>query len=206
VNAERETVHEAPATAELEELELELRRLRGVLSVGFTDTPGLLVVELQTGPEADDDVARAATLLVDARAGRRAVVEVVRWGDGPPAPREQRLRLVDVTADPAAGDLAVHLACGEDEAIGRAATPHGLLGVVEATVHAIRTFLPDLRYLPGWARTIETTADRRFLVVASVTDPDARSHLRGVAEGGSPLEAAARATLAALNRTISREL
>jgi hypothetical protein len=81
-----------------------------------------------------------------------------------------------------------------------------LLAVVEATVYAIRTFAPDLTYLPGWARTIETTPERRFLVVASVTDPEARSHLRGVAEGGSPVDGAARATLAALNRTISREL
>jgi hypothetical protein len=206
MSVERETVPDAPATADLDDLELELRRLRGVVAVGFTETPGLLVVELQAGPEADDDVARAATLLVDARAGRRATVEVVRWGDGPPAPRERRLRLVDVTTDPAAGDIAVHLARGEDHAIGRAAAAHGLLGVVEATVYATRTFLPDLRYLPGWARTIETTADRRFLVVASVTDPDARSHLRGAAEGESPLDGAARATLAALNRTISREL
>ena len=73
-------------------------------------------------------------------------------------------------------------------------------------MYAVRTFVPDLAYLPGWARTVETTPDRRFLVVASVTDPEARSHLRGTAEGSSPLDAAARATLAALNRTISREL
>ena len=73
-------------------------------------------------------------------------------------------------------------------------------------MYAVRTFLPDLRFLPGWARTVETTPDRRFLVVASVTDPEARAHLRGAAEGGTPLEAAVRATLAALKRTISREL
>jgi hypothetical protein len=100
----------------------------------------------------------------------------------------------------------VHLARGEEQAVGRAPTAHGLLAVVEATVFAVRTFVPDLTYLPGWARTVETTPDRRFLVVASVTDPEARAHLRGAAEGTSPLDAAVRATLAALNRTISREL
>ena len=77
---------------------------------------------------------------------------------------------------------------------------------MEATVYAIRTFLPDLTFLPGWARTIETTPERRFLVVASVTDPLAREHRRGAAEGASPIDAAVRATLAALNRTISRDL
>jgi hypothetical protein len=119
---------------------------------------------------------------------------------------ETRLRLLDVSSDPAAGQLVVHLAKGDERAVGRASTAHGLLGVVEATVCAIRTFLPDLPYLPGWARLVETTPERRFLVVASVTDPHARSHLRGVAEGATPLEGGARATLAALNRTISRAL
>jgi hypothetical protein len=188
------------------ELEVELGQMPGVVAVGFSETPGLLVVELQAGPDADDDLARAATLLVDARIDARTAVEVVRWGGGPAAPRETRLRLVEATTDPVAGDLVVHLARRDERAAGRATTAHGLLGAVEATVYAIRVFLPDLRYLPGWARTVETTADRRFLVIASVTDPDARSHLRGVAEGGTPLEGAVRATLAALNRTISREL
>jgi hypothetical protein len=77
---------------------------------------------------------------------------------------------------------------------------------VEATVYAVRAFLPELTYLPGWARTVETTPDRRFLVVASITDPIARTHLRGAAEGATPIEGAVRATLAALNRTISRDL
>jgi hypothetical protein len=80
------------------------------------------------------------------------------------------------------------------------------VGAVEATVYAIRAFVPTLVFVPGWARTIETTPERRFLVVASVTDPEAQVHRRGAAEGANPLEAAARATLAALNRTISREL
>ena len=70
----------------------------------------------------------------------------------------------------------------------------------------MRAFLPELTYLPGWARTVETTPDRRFLVVASITDPIARTHRRGAAEGATPIEGAVRATLAALNRTISRDL
>ena len=114
--------------------------------------------------------------------------------------------MVELTTDPGAGELTVHLARGDDEAIGRASTAGGLPAVVEATVYAVRTFLPDLTYLPGWARTVETTPDRRFLVVASVTDPLARTHRRGVAEGATPVEGAVRATLAALNRTISRDL
>jgi len=189
-----------------DELEIELRRLAGVLAVGFAEADGIVVVEIQAGPDACDELAREATAEAIRRLGRPVAVEVVRWGDGPPRPAEARLRLLDVATDPAAGELAVHLARGDERAVGRASTAHGLLGVVEATVYAIRTFVPDLTYLPGWARTVETTPDRRFLVVASVTDPEARVHLRGVAEGSTPIEAGVRATLAALNRTISREL
>jgi hypothetical protein len=192
-----------------DELELALRRLPGVVAVGCTEAEDLLVVEVQAGPGAGEEVAREATVLARQELADRhpqIAVEVVRWGDGPTRPPGSRLRLVEVTTDTSAGELAVHLAHGEEQAVGRAPTAHGLLAVVEATVSAILTFVPDLTYLPGWARTVETTPERRFLVVASVTDPEARAHLRGAAEGATPLDAAARATLAALNRTISREL
>jgi hypothetical protein len=116
------------------------------------------------------------------------------------------LRLVSVGVTPPDGDVAVVLADGSSEATGRAPAGSGLLAAVDATVGAVRHFVPALSYLPGWARTIETTPQRTFLVVASVTDPSARIHRRGAAEGRTPVEGAARATLAALNRTISREL
>jgi hypothetical protein len=190
----------------LDDLELELRRIPGVLAVGFSEADGLVMVELQAGPDAAEELAREASTLAAQHLGSPTAVEIVRWGDGPPGPNETRLRLIEVTTDPAAGELAVHLARGDERAIGRASSAHGLLGVVEATVFAVRTFLPELAYLPGWARTIETTPERRFIVVASVTNPETRSHLRAAAEGETPLDAAARATLATLNRTISREL
>ena len=191
---------------DLDLLELQLRRLAGVIAVGFVETDGVLVVELQAGAEAYDELARDATLLAVEHAEGPVAVELVRWGDGAPPQRESRLRLVEITTDPGAGELTVRVARGDDEAIGRASTAGGLPAAVEATVYAVRTFLPELTYLPGWARTVETTPDRRFLVVASVTDPLARTHRRGVAEGDTPVEAAVRATLAALNRTISRDL
>jgi hypothetical protein len=190
----------------LDELELELRRLRGVVAVGFVQNEGMLLVELQAGDDAYPDLARDATLLASQGSVGPVAVEVVRWGDGEPVVRETRLRLLEITNDAAAGELSVRLGRDDEEAVGRASTEHGLLSSVEATVYAVRAFLPDLAYLPGWARLVETTPDRRFLVVASVTDPVTRSHLRGAAEGASPIAAAVRATLAALNRTIARDL
>jgi len=192
----------------LDELELRLRRLTGVIAVGFVETDDLVVVELQAGEDAYDDLARDATVLAVELVQGAVAVELVRWGDGAPHERERRLRFVDVTTDPSAGELTVRLARSddEDEAVGRASTAGGLPAAVEATIAAMRTFLPELPYLPGWARTVETTPDRRFLVVASVTDPLTRTHRRGTAEGATPIEGAVRATLAALNRTVSREL
>jgi hypothetical protein len=190
----------------LDALELQLRRLAGVVAVGFVETDDLVVIEVQAGPDAYDDLARDATMLAAEHVRGPVAVEIVRWGDGGPHVAEARLQLVDVTTDAGAGEITVRLARGEEEAQGRASTAGGLPAAVEATVVAVRSFVPDLPYLPGWARTVETTPDRRFLVVASITDPLTRTHRRGAAEGATPIEGAARATLAALNRTISRDL
>jgi hypothetical protein len=190
----------------LDELEIDLRRLPGVRAVGFVEHDSLLHVELHAGEAADDDLPREAAALIARSTTAPFAVEVVRWGDGEPSPNERRLRLIEVRGDPSIGELSVRLARDEQEAVGRASTEGGLHAAVEATVYAIRTFVPELTFLPGWARTVETTPERRFLVVASVTDPVARAHRRGAAEGATPVEAAARATLAALNRTLAREL
>jgi hypothetical protein len=190
----------------IDELELELRRMRGVLAVGFRETDGVLLVELQAGPDAYAELARDATLVANQGAAGPVAVEVVRGGDRAVTPRETRLRLIEITNDPAANELQVRLALGDREGSGRASTGHGLLAPVEATVAAVRVFLPDLRFVAGWARHVETTPEHRFLVVASVTDPDTQDHRRGAAEGASPVAAAARATLAALNRTIAPDL
>ena len=45
-------------------------------------------------------------------------------------------------------ELQVRLALGPREVVGRASTAHGLLAPVEATVAAVRVFLPDLRFVP----------------------------------------------------------
>jgi hypothetical protein len=190
----------------LDALELQLRRLTGVVAVGFVETDDLVLVEVQAGPDAYDDLARDATVLAADHVRGPVAVEVVRWGDGGPHVPEARLQLVEIATDAGAGEVSVTLGRGEEEATGRASTAGGLPAAVEATIVAVRWFVPELPFLPGWARTVETTPDRRFLVVASVTDPLTRTHRRGAAEGATPIEGAARATLAALNRTISRDL
>jgi hypothetical protein len=190
----------------LDELELALRALTGVVAVGFVEVDGLLVVEVQVSALASETIAREAVLRAHEHAGQPVAVEIVRWGGAPEPTPEVRLQLLGVATDPEAGELTVRLALGEEQARGRAPMERGIFGSVEATVYAVRTFVADLPFLPGWARVIETTAERRFLVAASVTDPQARRSLRGIAEGDNPIDGAARATLAALNRVISPDL
>jgi hypothetical protein len=188
----------------LDTLELHLRKLSGVISVAFVDVDGVTVVEIQAAADAPDDLAPRATRTAIEQVGRAVTVEIVRCGDSGPGEQETRLRLLDVGTDPAGRAVLVRLARGDDLAVGRGSTDHGLMGAVEATVDAVSAFVPALPFLAGWARRIETTPDRRYLVVASVTDPHRRCHRRGVAEGATPVEAAVRATLAALNRAIGR--
>ena len=185
----------------LDELEVELRGLRGVLAVGFVERDGLLVVELQAGMDAPDDLPVDATELAVRHASSPVAVEVVRWGDGRP-PTKPRVRFVQADADPGAGEIAVELEHEGERIRARSSSAGGLLGAVDATVTALRLVVPALPFLAGWARTVETTPDRRFLVIASLTDPETQRHRRGIADGANPVEGAARATLAALNRTI----
>src|SRR5262245_27377380 len=120
-----------------DQFEREIRKLPGVLAVGFAETDEVVIIEVQAGSNAGDELAREATRLAIERFEQPVAVEIVRWPDEPPRDAEARLRLVDVTNDPAAGELVVYLGKGDDRAIGHAPTAHGLLGVVEATVDAI---------------------------------------------------------------------
>ena len=129
----------------LDELEVELRKLAGVVAVAFVETDGLLLIEVQAAPDATDDLARRVTGVAVEHTGGTVAVEVVRWGDGGP----------HVTGDPVAarGGRAPTSARGrsscaslasDEESVGHAPTEHGLMSAVEATVYAVRGFLPAL--------------------------------------------------------------
>ncbi len=120
-------------------------------------------------------------------------------------PDERRVRLLAVLTFPDTDELEVHLTLDGRRTIGRAAASRGLLGAVEATLDALRAFAPALTLEPGWARPIDVSSDEPFLVACQVSaGPGPARH--GIATGGSPIEAAARASLHALNRTLARSL
>ncbi len=119
---------------------------------------------------------------------------------------EDRVRLLAVLTFPDTDELEVHLTLAARRTIGRAAASRGLLAAVEATLDALRGFVPGLAYEPAWARTLETSTGEGFLVAAGLTGTQTQTPRHGLASGASAIEAAARATLQALNRSIVFEL
>ncbi len=119
---------------------------------------------------------------------------------------DDRVRLLAVLTFPDTDELEVHLTLSARRTIGRAAASRGLLAAVEATLDALRGFVPGLAYEPAWARTLETSTGDGFLVAAGLVGTETQKPRHGLASGASAIEAAARATLQALNRSIVFEL
>lgn len=268
-------------TEQLDDLELELRKLPGVRAVGFSDREDVLLVQIHIVPEQlEPGLALQATRIASRYSERQVAVELVRWrtlrvpqpgatsdehlpasttplsatpssatplpaaaesaptidltapsesaageaavpadeaAEQPqPAPsvpdfvaepqRERRARLLAVLTFPDTDELEVHLTLAGKRAIGRAPASRGLVGAVAATVDAVRVFVPDVGVSPSWARTLESASGEPFLVGVGLQETDAQTSRHGIATGSSPIEAAARASLHALNRTLSRSL
>ena len=120
-------------------------------------------------------------------------------------PGERRVRLLAVLTFPDTDELEVHLTLSGRRTIGRAPESHGPLGAVEATLDALRGFSAELTLAPTWAQSVDVTEGEPYLVACQVTTDDGSSR-HGIASGASPIEAAARASLHALNRTLARAL
>jgi hypothetical protein len=122
---------------------------------------------------------------------------------------ERRARLLAVLAFPDTDELEVHLILDGKRTIGRAAASSGLVGAVEATIDAVRSLGAPFQPRAKWARALDDTADDDRVVVAvalEAVDGDDGDLQYGLAAGASPIDAAARSTLDALNRRLSRSL
>jgi hypothetical protein len=117
----------------------------------------------------------------------------------------RRARLLAVLAFPDSDELEVHLILDGRRTIGRAVSSSGLLGAVEATLAAIRELGAEFAPHPLWAREIDHDADERAVVAVALEGvvADAPTDY-GIAAGASPIDAAARSTLAALNRRLAQ--
>ena len=118
-----------------------------------------------------------------------------------------RARLLAVLAFPDTDELEVHLVFGGKRTIGRAPARRGMDGAVAATIYAVRELGTAIDARLGWVRALEEAGDddHPAVVAVALEGVDTRSPLRyGMAAGTSLIDAAARATLDALNRRLSR--
>jgi hypothetical protein len=189
---------ESGATA-LDLLELELRQLPGVCLVTFDERGDALIVQIGVEPDADlagvrDRAARAA----DAHLDRPVTVEVVGAAE-PQRPNEttRRVRLLATIALPD-GEIEVHLTLGERRTIGRRRQEDARAAAVDATIDALGAMDIDVPYSLRWVGPLGDEAQGAIAV--SLTGSDVAAGRYGVAVAEDPAEAAARATLAALNR------
>ncbi|HEY5172092.1 MAG TPA: hypothetical protein VIK54_10240 [Acidimicrobiia bacterium] len=183
---------------------------------------------------ADQPVPVSASRIAARHSDRPVAVEVVRWRSAPvvapqpllpasPAPvgvvgvevvaadaeaagEQTRARLLAVLAFPDTDELEVHLVLDGKRTIGRAPVSKGIEGAVQATIDAVHDLGTEIHARIGWARPLDEAGDQDQVVVAVALDGvDSRSPLRyGLAAGTSLIDAAARATLDALNRHLSR--
>jgi hypothetical protein len=219
-----------PASS-LDDLELELRKLPGVRAAGFEERDDMLLVQLHVADRpgrAEQPVPVSASRIAARHSDRPVAVEVVRWRSAPaivppappvslPAPEAgpeplpvetRRARLLAVLAFPDTDELEVHLILEGRRTIGRAPASSGLVGAVDATIDAIRGLGAPFEPRARWARALDdTTDDDRVIVAVALEAVDDDDQLQyGLAAGASPIDAAARSTLDALNRRLARML
>jgi hypothetical protein len=216
----------------LDDLELELRKLPGVRAAGFDARDELLIIQLHVVPGLDREASLplAATRIAARHADRPVAVEVVRWRDAAPdtnagtepettaveqpsapavaepvaVPQSTgRMRLLAVLSFPDTDELEVHLILDGRRTIGRAPASRGLTAALDATLAAVREFGFPLTPTPRWARAVESADEEALIAVALDEESDNRI-LYGIAPGTNPTDAAARATLDAINRRANR--
>jgi hypothetical protein len=134
------------------------------------------------------------------------VIDVAQMEKAESLERAPRTRLLAVLTFPDTDELEVHLSYKGRRGIGRAPASRGVLGASEAAIEALRTWAPDIEYEAVWARPMENGDGRKQYLVATELNDPANKTLHGLATGASPIEAAARSTLHALNRTIAPAL
>jgi hypothetical protein len=183
-------------------LELELRQLAGVLFVSFAEDEGNAYLELVVAPgTAHAKIREQAARLVANHLDNPAEIRICSAEEvAAPAPaRSGRVRLCLVLPSDGGASIEVRLSRG-----GQRATSRAVAGDTRAVGRAVLEALHGLGAkapyeLVGFhALPSEWGAG----VLAILKDPGTGELRRGVASGRAPADAAARAVLDALNRSI----
>lgn len=189
----------------LDVLELELRRLPGVVGVGYSDEGDTVVLHVLADVPAagPSELRRQVSQRARAHLDKPLVIELEDMADQGTPRRPARVRLEGVRIDGFSQELDVHLGLGAHRVVGRgqAGSP---ADAAAATLDALAELGADLPFrIDAATAALRHSPDHAVVVVL---EPDSRSpKLYGVARAPSMEEAAARATLHALNRYLSRD-
>ena len=184
----------------LDELELELRRLEGVTYVGFEEEEGALVVQLLAAGATDvGDLRDRAARLSRAHVAGPVIVEV-DTGQPAAAPVDERVELLAVVASFDNLEIEVHLGYAGQRTVGRGQAGMGPMEVASATLDALRFLRLPASYKVLAASSLSGGVGDAVVVILGSEEPGANRY--GIATGTTLDEAAARATLHALNRTL----
>jgi hypothetical protein len=179
----------------LNRLELELRRLPDVTFVGFADRGRAVVVQVQAAATADvDDLRRTTELHCESHLDRPFVVELAG------SSRPSRIRLVDVESS-RDDEVVVHLGFDGVYTSGRSRGSDPT-AAAEATFEALQELGATVPFRLEAAALFEHVVGEGVMVVLG---SDAAGPRYGVAGGTNAVQAAARATLHALNRYLSTQ-
>jgi hypothetical protein len=190
---------------------VEIIRWRTIPSAGdaiAAPPPVIDVTTPDTAVTTQPDVVPADVAPVDVAAEpETAAAPEAEPGVAPAETPTRRARLLAVLAFPDTNELEVHLIHDGRRTIGRAISTDGLVGAVEATLAAVREIGAPFEPTPLWARAIESGEDERSLVAVALGGVVSDAPIDyGLAAGASPIDAAARSTLDALNRRLAQVL
>jgi hypothetical protein len=190
----------------LDVLELELRRLPGVVGIGYSDEGDTVVLHVlaEVPTSGPAELRRQVSQRARAHVDKPLVIELEDMGGGRASTqRPVRVRLEGVRVDGFSQELDVHLGLGARRVVGRgpAGSP---ADAAAATLDALAELGATLPFrIDAATAALRHSPDHAVVVVL---EPDSRSpKLYGVARAPSMEEAAARATLHALNRYLSRD-
>lgn len=183
-------------------LELEVRRIAGVVGVSFIDTDDQHVMRvLAPAPADSDEVERAAASLARSHVDWAVEVQIEGNRHYDTEANVQRVHIVSVTAVANEDRIEVRVRRGTSEATGIAQSIT-LASAAEATISALSQLGVDVPYQVKTATPLGASLSDAVVVVLRGTNAVDGERL-GIATAESTEHAAAKATLDALNRYLA---
>ena len=196
---------EVPNDVDLLGIELELRRIVGVVSARVahpsTAAPLAISVAVVGSTAGVADAALAAARPYFEGAVEVEVIEVAPPGPAPETRLGERVRLLGVYVGPGDSRVEVHLAHGHRQAVGRSADRR-MIGVARATMGALRALGADVPFEVEAITHLGPGGTGPVLV--RLATADSGGIRLGVVAADDEHQATARALLHALNRHLER--